>query len=293
MKLIWKFNLILLLVFGLGLGIAGWVSYRFLQSNAQEQVGQQARLMMETAQSARQYTIKQIRPLLQSHPSRFTTFLPQTVPAYSATESFNYLRAKYSDYTYKEATLNPTNLRDRATDWETDVVNLFRNDTKRKEVVGERDTPTGRSMYLARPISADPPCLACHDQPKGAPAAMIKAYGTANGFGWKEGEIVGAQIVSVPMALPFHLADEAWRQLMLSLGGVFLFTLIILDLVLFAVVVSPIRRMSAMADEISLGNLQNLPEFPVKGKDEISVLAGSFNRLRRSLVKAMNMLEQE
>jgi protein-histidine pros-kinase len=46
-----------------------------------------------------------------------------------------------------------------------------------------------------------------------------------------------------------------------------------------------------MADEISQGNLET-PELPVPGKDEISILAASFNRMRRSLVTAIKMLEE-
>jgi hypothetical protein len=41
-------------------------------------------------------------------------FLPQTVPAYAATETLAQLRKKYPNYDYKEATLNPTNPRDRS-----------------------------------------------------------------------------------------------------------------------------------------------------------------------------------
>lgn len=289
MKLLLKFTLVFLFVFGFGLFLAGWASRDFLRQNAEEQVQQQARLMMQNMLSARTYTTKQIKPLLVAVQTRERSFLPQTVPAYAATESFNYLRAAYPDYAYKEATLNPTNLRDRAVDWETDVINVFRNDAKKTEVLGERDTPTGRSLFLARPIVADEPCLECHDQAKSAPPAMIRTYGTANGFGWKLGEKVGAQIVSVPMSVPINMADAALHQLMLSLGAIFLATLVLLDLLLYFTVVRPVVRLSKMADQISLGNFDT-PELPASGSDEISVLAGSFNRMRRSLEKAINML---
>jgi HAMP domain-containing protein len=159
-----------------------------------------------------------------------------------------------------------------------------------KELVGERDTPTGRSLYLARPISADPPCLECHSTPHAAPAAMIRRYGPNNGFGWQPHEIIGAQIVSVPEAVPIRMADEAFRNLALSLAGVFLVTLILLDVVLMLAVVRPLRTLSAMADQISTGQME-VPELPVKGKDEIAILAGSFNRMRRSLERALKMLE--
>ncbi len=290
MRLLAKFSLIFTVIFGIALAGAGTVSYWFLRRNAREQVLQQARLMMETMRSARDYTTKQIRPLLEADQLRDRTFLPQTVPAFAASESFNYLRLRYPDYEYKEATLNPTNLRDRAVDWEADVIAQFRNHRDQMELTGERDAATGRSLFLARPIRAERPGLECHDRPKGAPAAMIRRYGSANGFGWQLGEIVGAQVVSVPMAIPINMADTAFRALILYMGAVFVLTLIALDVILVFTITRPAARLSAMADRISLGDF-DVPELPVKGGDEISALAGSFNRMRRSLEKAMKMLE--
>jgi protein-histidine pros-kinase len=291
MKLLLKFTLIFALVFGAGLAVAGVVSRRFLEQNARRQVLDQARLMMEAAGSARSYTTRQIKPLLVGEQAHVRSFLPQTVPAFAATESFSYLRARYPDYSYKEATLNPTNLRDRAVEWEADIINTFRNSPKETELVGERNTPTGKSLFLARPIPAAAPCLECHDTPKGAPPALIRHYGSQNGFGWKLDEIVGAQIVSVPEEVPLSLAEAGFKTLMIDLGAIFLVSLIVLDLVIVLTVSRPVARLSAMADEISLGNL-DAPELPVRGRDEVAVLAGSFNRMRRSLAQAMRLLEE-
>jgi hypothetical protein len=131
---------------GAGMAIAAAVSHRFLQDDAREDVVRQARLMMEAMRSARDYTTKQIKPLLVTQQEHQRSFLPQTVPAFAATENFDYLRASYPDYAYKEATLNPTNLRDRAVDWEADIINTFRNRSGgAKEFAGERDTPRSES----------------------------------------------------------------------------------------------------------------------------------------------------
>ncbi len=290
MKLLPKFNVILGLVLGAGLAIAAAVSHQFLQNDAREEVLRQARLMMEAMRSARDYTTKEVKPLLVNQQEHQRSFLPQTVPAFAATENFDYLRASYPDYAYKEATLNPTNPRDRAVDWEADIINAFRNHRgNSKELVGERDTPTGRSLYLARPIQADPPCLECHSVPRVAPPAMIRRYGSNNGFGWQPKEIVGAQIVSVPMALPVRMANQSFQTLVVYLAAVFVASLLLLDLVLLFTVVRPLRRLSTMADQISVGQM-DMPELPAGGKDEISVLAGSFNRMRRSLHRALKML---
>jgi len=291
MRLLIKFNLILILVFGSGMAAAGYFARDFLQNSAHEQVLQQARLMMGSAGAMRTYTTKQVGPLLQEHQKQINTFLPQTVPAYSATEAFNYLHVGYPDYTYKEATLNPTNLRDRAVDWESDVIQIFRTHAEQKEFSGERDTPAGKSLFLAKPIVVVGPCLQCHNTWRDAPAAMVRVYGKDNGFDWKMGDTVGAQIISVPMSVPLGIADRAFRSLMLSLGGISLATLLLLDLAIVLIVIRPVTKLSKAADEISKGDL-NVPELTARGSDEIAQLAQSFNRMYLSLVKAIRMLEQ-
>jgi len=289
MRLLVKFNLIFIVAFGLGLVATGYVARQFLQEGARQQVLQQARLMMEITGSTRTYTSTQIRPLLEVRQRREKAFFPQTVPAYAATQIFTYLRTHFPAYTYKEATLNPTNLADRAVDWETDVIDVFRNDPRRAELVGQRSTPTGESLYLATPLRADAACLVCHSTPKVAPAAMVKLYGPDHGFGWKNGETVAARIVAVPMSVPVAMADRAFRDLMLWLAAISVCTLLLLNLALVFTVIRPVTRMSAAADAISRGDL-DVPELPVRGSDEIATLASSFNRMHRSLSKAMALL---
>jgi HAMP domain-containing protein len=284
-----KFNLVLLTVFLAGFAVTGFISHALLQDNARAEVVRNAELMMETALAIRGYTINQVKPNLELQLMR--AFLPQSVPAFAATETLNTMHKKYPDYSYKEATLNPTNPRNRASDWEADLVNEFRNNPQRKELLGERDTPTGRSLYIARPIQIkNGACLACHSSPAAAPETMLKVYGSANGFGWKLNEIVGAQVVSVPMSLPIQNADHAFYTFMASLFAVFALVFVVLNIMLNWMIVRPISKMSHAADQVSMGHF-DVPEFTEHGKDEVSVLAGSFNRMRRSLEKAMQMIE--
>ena len=283
-----KFNLVLVVVFLAGFAAAGFVSRQLLQENARDEVIRDARLMLESASSMRTYTVDQIRPHLIKQMEE--VFLPQTVPAYAATETINTLRKKYAEYSYKEATLNPTNPRNRTADWEADVVNRFRNYPDVKEVVAERQTPGGRSLFIAKPIQiTNPACLQCHSTAAAAPPTMIKIYGEANGFGWKHNEIVGAQMVSVPMDVPLQKAERAFTTFMGSLAAVFVAVFIVLNIMLSWLIVRPIRKMSQSADKISTGEFGE-PEFNEKGGDEVAVLGSSFNRMRRSLEKAMQMI---
>jgi protein-histidine pros-kinase len=289
LKLIWKFNVVLAGIFLIAYAAAALVAYGVLQANAKEEILRTGRLMMESATASRDYTTAHIKPLLETQLKY--VFLPETIPAFAATEQFNELRKRHDDFGYKEATLNPTNPRDRASDWEADVINKFKQSQDLQEINGERDTPTGRSLFVARPIQIkNPACLECHDTAESAPKTMIDVYGSSNGFGWKLNDIIGAQVVSVPMAVPIARATQSFRAFMLSLLIVFLLVIVLLNVMLYSIVVRRVTKLAKIADQVSLGNM-DAGEFKTKSRDEIGVLTEALGRMKASVVQAMNMLD--
>ena len=284
-----RFNIVLTVVFLLGLSASGYVSFDLLRRNARDEVVRNAELMIEAAQAIRSYTVSEVRPLLQPHMQE--VFLPQTVPAYAATNTLGLLPPNYHEYIYKEATLNPTNPRDRAADWEADLIQSFKRNEDVHVLSGERQTPSGPSLYIASPIKiTNEACLTCHSVPAKAQESMLAIYGDANGFGWQHNEIVGAQIVSVPMSVPLKNANRAFVTFMISLCAVFAVLYIALNVMLSRMIIKPITDMSKAADQVSRGDF-GVPEFKDSGGDEIGRLGASFNRMRRSLEQAMKMID--
>lgn len=243
--------------------------------------------MLDSAVAQRTYTANEIEPLL--HARLASEFLPQSVPFYAATQNFLKLQEKYPQYAYKEATLNPTNPRDRAADWEADIVQRFRNDAGVHELSGVRDTPMGPSLYMARPIKADAECLQCHSRPALAPATMLARYGSDNGFGWQANEIVGAQVVSVPFDRATDDIEKSLSSFLILILGALLALWLLINLVVYVQVGRPLRQIVALADAASLGQAGGR-EFPRKGAQELVALGGSFERMRKSLEKAMKLL---
>lgn len=294
MRIATKFNLVLFSIMSIALVGTGYFSYYLLQQNAQREVIDHAGMMMETALAIRGYTVSEVRPLLKSQMAH--TFLPQSVPAYAATRSFETLRKnpRHKEYSYKEATINPTNLNNRATDWENDIIRAFRNDQSRDQILTVRNTADGSLLHLARPIVIKKEgCLTCHGSPEDAPQTMLALYNSrTNGFGWKLNETVGAQIVTVPISVPQEAANKAFINFMLILIGIFVFIFITLNILLRKIIIKPIIKMADQANDISMGKLSS-PEFNESGKDELSTLGASFNRMRRSLQKAMKMIEEK
>ena len=285
-----KFNLVMLAAFAVGLGLAGTFSYTIVRENARQEVLATARLILANALAIRNYTSTEIEPLLTEQSA--VRFLPHTVPSWAAQTNFKRSGAA-PDYAYKEASLNPTNPADRASDWEADLINTFQRDPAQKELVVERETPAGQTLNLSRPLRLpSQACLACHSVPSAAPVSMIDLYGPSNGFGWKMGDAIAAQIVSVPMAVAVEKANRLFLLFMGGLAAVFAVVLLVLNVLLHTMIVRPVRRMSAVASEVSLGNLET-PEYEARGRDEIASLSQSFNRMRRSLSNAMTMLEAD
>ncbi|MAP10478.1 MAG: signal protein, partial [Gammaproteobacteria bacterium] len=114
---------------------------------------------------------------------------------------------------------------------------------------------------------------------------------TANGFGWQLNDLVGAQIVSVPTSLPRAKAQRAFLTVMGLVVAGFVLVALVLNLLLRRIVVTPATEMANIAMQVSRGQLDAIELAEGDGKDEMSLLARSFNRMRRSLEKAMKMLE--
>ena len=291
LRLLLRFNLVFLPLLAASFCLAGYVFRQQLRTITEEEVLENARVMMQTARASRVYTTSQIAPLLDHEQSRVdraiesvhqvldehlpaalqkainglpsakekqvlqnvrqqilesvhqqsrelptAEFFPQCIPFYAATEAFNYFRTQYPDYAYKEAALNPMNPRDRTIEWEADIVSLFIKAPAKTEFFGRRETPFGTSLYDSAPIRVDnESCLACHGTSDKAPPEMVKLYGTANGFGWKLHDVIGAQIVSVPANLPDRAGDDALKRTLWWLVAIFgaLFLLVNLAFYLF------------------------------------------------------------
>jgi protein-histidine pros-kinase len=90
--------------------------------------------------------------------------------------------------------------------------------------------------------------------------------------------------------VPLERAQQTFMVVMGSLAVAFLVMLLIINMLLGTVVIRPIARLSELANEISLGNL-DAPEMQPRGGGEIASLTESFNRMRRSLENALRMIE--
>jgi len=286
-----KFTVLLTIILLAGLVLSGIALSLVLRQGARNDVAATALILMETMGSVRDYTSTQINPELSDKLE--TEFLPQTIPAYSAREVFENLRShpEYRDFFYKEATLNPTNLRDKADGFETQLVESFRQNVNLKELSGFRSVPSGKVFYVARPLDVpQESCLQCHSTIEAAPRSLIQRYGTGGGFGWKLNEIVGARIVSVPASRVINKANHSSLIVLGIVSAIFITVILIVNILLNRQVIRPLKRMTRIAEEVSTGHTN--VEFEQMSNDEIGNLAKAFKRMQLSLEIALKRLSR-
>ena len=289
-----KLNLILLLIFLSTIISCGSLLSYILENEVEQEVAGKAFLAIETMNSVRNYTSSQIQPELADRLEAEVAFLPETVPAYSAREVFEDLRANpdYQDFYYKEATLNPTNLRDKADKFETKLIEKFRQKRSLKEMSGFRSINNQNFYYVARPLAVTKTsCLQCHSTPEQAPPSLINTYGRDNGFNWKLNEIVASQMVLIPASKVFAAANKLQWSIISVIILFFLIAIASINAFLRFSIVKPIQKMSHLSTDVSTGNLN--AEFTHQSNDEIGLLAKALNRMKISLQMALEMIEEE
>ena len=260
---------------------------------ARDLIDQRASFLMDSMLAVREYTSKDVNPIVAPMNEGPGVFRPEAVPSYSAQTVFSYLKAKpdYREYSYREAALNPTNLRDKADSFETAVIEHFRGNPALPVTTGERTTTLGSMHFVARPIKiTKESCLVCHSTPARAPASQLLSYGDSSGFGWNLNEIVGAQIVTVPQKAVFEAKDRSLFATALLFLLAFLGVGLITNTVLNQLILHPMREISRKAEEASVTPAS--VSFEERSRqDEIGLLARSFERMKQSLAISMQMLK--
>ena len=294
MKIGTRVTLNLIIVFVIGILVSGIALAKVLDSKAQGEVNSKALVLMEMNNSTRNYTNERVQPLLLPKAENQDTFIPESIPAFSVREIFEYFRSTpdYANFLYKDATLDPTNLRDKADKFETKIVNKFREQPNTKTSSGYRTISGSKLYYTTRPIVIkNESCLRCHSTPERAPKSQLATYGTENGFGWKLNEVLGAQIVYVPAENILKNSRDSFILITGIVAMIFTAVVVIINLLLKTTVIQPIKNIASVAEQVSIGDMN--ADFGKQNKDEIGDLAEAFNRMKYSLEIAMNMINKK
>lgn len=197
------------LIFLLGILISSVVYYKILLGYAENELTTNANLLISTMDSVRKYNRDEVTSLLKKQSEE--KFLPESIPSFAVRGVFDTLTNSYQDqygeYLYKDAMLNPTSLKDKATDEEETIIEKLRQQDNR--VVENIDhgylmINGEKHFYTARPIKVTQSnCLECHSTLDRAPKSLQilykqGKYGANQGLGWELNKVIGAKVIFIP-----------------------------------------------------------------------------------------------
>lgn len=210
---------LLLIIFIGGVLVSGLILERVLNQTVEAEMTSKAFTLLSTMNAVREYTNSEITPQFESRLSE--EFVPASVPSYSAQQVFEKLRKQDADYRkflYKEAAINPTSLRDKATPFEESIIQQFKTESNASLSGFFTNENREKFLYIALPSAVTSPrCLNCHSTPDIAPASMIERYGSENGFGWQLGQVIGARLIYLPAV---RIAQRIYATLPLALAAI-------------------------------------------------------------------------
>ena len=293
-KISTKFNLFVVLMFVIGIFLSSLTFWRILEHRAEAEVTSKALVLMETVNAVRNYTQDRVNPLLKERIETKTEFTPEAIPTFAAREVFDYFRKNqdYAQYLYKDAAPNPTNPRDLANKFETELVDEFQEQGSLQQKSGwYNEFYEGEVFYVARPfILTKQSCLECHSTPRKAPQSLLTSYGTEGGFGWELDRVVATQIVYVPAEEIFASVRRSFVTTLVILAATFIMIIFGLNFLLKRFVIRRIQKIVRTAQAVSGGDLD--ANFEENSRDEIGLLATAFDRMRDSVVIAIKRLNR-
>jgi HAMP domain-containing protein len=290
MRIETRFAWIIAFCFCFGVSIAGYTSYRLEARHAHDEVKQKADMLLETALAVRGYTVDEVAPILRA--MQGAEFHAAQVPSFAAQDAIRRLTSKFPEYKYRESALNPSNVNDRANEWEVGLLRTFKASPDQKELTGETGSGQDRHFYVARPIRmTSAACLQCHSVPAAAPPAMLAKYGTNNGFGWQMGDVVALQVVEVPTAPAEHKAFNSVLVTVGSLSCVFVLSATVFLMLLRRYVTRPLEALTRVAHASSLDQVNQAQPFQATG-GQFSELHAAIVRLKASVDRAIGLFER-
>jgi len=261
----------------------------FLERDVVREAQQKTDLFATVMSNSARYLHNVIRPRAEELLPEEAYFPEGGVGVLMLTEVARYIQEEYPEYIFRFASPNPLNQDNLSDEFEDKIINDFdAGEYNEWKGFAVRD---GVKFYaIAKPLIAGSDCISCHDTPDVAHPSQVEQYGTRAGYGYLEGDVVGARFIYVPTAV---MQQEAYKRIAYFSAAFSIFFLLVLfavDRFIVSSVVKPIEHIVAVAEDISRGKLD--VEFNVKTNDEIKLLANAFDRMKVSLAKAMDILRQ-
>ncbi len=264
------------------------VVYYFTQKQLDASAHKELSLLVDMVQSIRDYVSKDLRPGLLKAGLYHSPGMSGTVTTGLVAKHF---KTRHPGYYIKNASDNPLNIRNNPEPLESILLKRYRADPKLRKIEEKGIIKGKEYLVFARPAIAKPGCLRCHGDAVRAPQPIKAAYGTDHGYSYKVGDVVGVMVVGVPLE---NVNNLLIQRVLIAVGAltlVFALIMISISVLVKRNIITPVVNITNMASALSKGDLESSID-PNQSSQEISELAGAFERMRRSMVAAIKRMQK-
>lgn len=290
-----RFLLIIGLLSLLAIILVGVASYRFSIENSTTEAKAKGALVFDFLEASRQHFRDKQKPKIEKllNDTGESDNLPaELVSGFALTRGvWEEFSKKNPQYIFKQATVDPLVPANKADTEDMKIISLFQKDPGKKELEGQTVREGKSFYYFAQKVPVTKGCLSCHGLPENAPKWQKKIYGTEHGYNWKEGDIVSAYIVYIPLQAALAVAQKNSLYLIAIGASLIVFLMLVIWLSFKKYVINPLGTLEKRATEISLGKNLDTP-IEVKSNDEIGTLGHAVDRLRISVEKMLLRLKK-
>jgi signal transduction histidine kinase len=296
LKLSTKFTLAVVFILLIFCVIFSFLLYTNLKERVVQDASEKSLIIMTQIGAVGSYVNEVLRPRMFQilpHLDEQDDFI---VEAMSTTHVRHEVMVRFNrdlkDYVYNRMSLNPLNKANKADSLHEEMIRSFRENAERTSWNGIVEVKGQECFVRARPVKADSGCLKCHGNPLSAPRGLVKKYGTEDGFGWKEGEIMGVESVTIPLADTLGQIKGIAISTFVFGFGTLLFLFVSLEGAFLSLVGRPLARLTGIFKGIVEGTEPLNQDLPVAGRDEIGELTESFNQMAMHLYNAQEDLKK-
>ncbi len=283
-----KFIIIIAVLSLLATLAIGYTSYMLSRQNAIAEAKSKGDIIYNFIEASGKFFGKYQYPLIMEQNPDKDMFIPELMSKFVVSRmEFEIFEETLDGYKFKQATLDPLWMDNKADKDEEEVISYFASNLDVTEKQGVMDKAGEKYFYTAKPIRITKGfCLTCHGDPADAPADQRDIYGVENGYNWEMNATVGTSIVYISISQALADAQQAAMKIFLVGVGCLLVTIICIWVFLDRVVVAPIIKLSGSSKNISIGK-GLCDSVHTDSNDEIGDLANSIDRMRISVNKLL------
>jgi len=194
-----QFQIALGTIFLLFCGLTAWLIHAHEKNHIEQDALSKSRIVLAAVESTRSYVEDILRPRMYDLAGRDAFIMEAMSTSYISRAVMDKFNESMPAYRYRRVAVKARNPASEPTPVEREMIAYFQENPGETQWQGIREIGGTTGFLDARPVRMTASCLKCHGKPEDAPLPLLEIYGDQRGFGYREHQLAGISVVSIPM----------------------------------------------------------------------------------------------